>query len=121
MDRTESEKVESNRILWPLTVISVVFDLVVIGLAALSAAFFTPYGYVAENVVCGSGMMCVRSRSDSAVNNTLFNEMNALPEGVSSNSTGDSNATSGDATPVIEAPPAWFPRHGDLRYRSLRW
>ena len=121
MDRTESEKVESNGILWPLTIISVVFDLVVIGLATLSAAFFIPYGYVAENVGCGSGMMRVRSRSVSAVNNTLFNEINALPEGVSNNSTGDINATSGDATPVIEAPPAWFPRHGDLRYRSLRW
>ena len=35
MDRTESEKVESNGILWPLTIISVVFDLVVIGLATI--------------------------------------------------------------------------------------
>ena len=121
MDRTESEKVESNGILWPLTIISVVFDLVVIGLATLSAAFFTPYGYVSENVGCGSGMMCVRSRSVSAVNNILFNEMNALPESVSNNSTGDINATARNATTVIEALPTWFPRHGDLRYRSLRW
>ena len=113
MERIDTRKTKTDGGLTAVTTIVSVIIIVGIVFTAISAAAFVMYGSGIDGF--GSGRHGGGINSAFSINNTSFNRMNSVPEGVVvNNSSNTINVTSKSVTLIVEAAPTWYPKQGDF-------